>query len=214
MLENVPIFSDLAPADLEAIASHARVRTVPKNTIIMTEGDPGDSLYVILSGRVKVYLSDEHGREIVLNVQGPGEYLGELALMDAGTRSASVMTLEQSQFSIISKEDFQGCLSRNPAIALSLLQAMARRIRALTETVRNLALHDVYERVSILLRTMATTCGGELRIEHKLTYQEIANLVGASREMVGRIMRDLISGGYVVIDNKSVMLKKQLPTHW
>jgi CRP/FNR family cyclic AMP-dependent transcriptional regulator len=214
MLEEIPIFSELPPADLEAISSHARVKTVPKNTIVITEGDEGNSLYIILNGKVKVYLSEEEGREVILNMQGPGEYFGELALMDAGPRSASVMTLEQSQFSIIAKKDFQDCLSRNPEIALRLIEAMARRVRALSEAVRNLALHDVYERVSVLLRTMATDRDGELRIEQKLTYQDIANLVGASREMVGRIMRELIVGGYIAVDNRSFTLRKRLPTHW
>jgi CRP/FNR family cyclic AMP-dependent transcriptional regulator len=94
------------------------------------------------------------------------------------------------------------------------MQAMARRIRALSETVRNLALHDVYERVSILLRTMATDHRGELRIDQKLTYQDIANLVGASREMVGRIMRELIAADYIAVDDKKFILKKRLPSHW
>lgn len=215
MLEEVPIFSELPPADLEAISSHARVKTFPKNTIVITEGDESDSLYVILNGKVKVYMSEEEGREVILNIQGPGEYFGELAMLDAGRRSASVMTLVQSQFSIISREEFQACLSSTPVIAFRLMRAMAKRIRALSETVRNLALHDVYERVSILLRTMATDqrCG-EWAIDQKLTYQDIANLVGASREMVGRIMRELIAGGYIAMDNKTVTLKKRLPRHW
>jgi CRP/FNR family cyclic AMP-dependent transcriptional regulator len=214
MLEDIPIFSDLPPDDLQAIAGHARAKTIPKNTIVITEGDESNSLYVIMSGKVKVYLSADDGKEVILNIQGPGEYFGELAVMDAGPRSASIMTLERSQFSIISKDDFQEFLSRNPSIALRLMQAMARRIRALSETVRNLALHDVYERVSILLRTMATDHRGELRIDQKLTYQDIANLVGASREMVGRIMRELIAADYIAVDDKKFILKKRLPSHW
>jgi CRP/FNR family cyclic AMP-dependent transcriptional regulator len=180
----------------------------------MTEGDDSTSLYVIMGGQVKVYLSGDDGKEVILNIQGPGEYFGELALMDAAPRSASVMTLERSRFSVISKGDFQDCLFNNPAIALRLMQAMARRIRALSETVRTLALHDVYERVSILLRSMATDHDGELRIEQKLTYQDIASLVGASREMVGRIMREFIVQGYITVDDKKFILKKNLPTHW
>jgi CRP/FNR family cyclic AMP-dependent transcriptional regulator len=214
MLRNIPILSDLSPADLQTIAGHARVRTVPKNTVVITEGDESDSLYVILSGKIKVYLTDKEGREVVLNTQGPGDYFGELALMDPAPRSASVMALEPSKFSIISKADFEECLFRNPAIGLRLMKAMARRIRALSERVRDLALRDVYGRVATLLQTLATDHDGDLRIEQPLTYHEIANQVGASQEMVGRIMRDLLSGGYIEIENRIVTLKKRLPERW
>lgn len=215
ILEEIPIFSELPNEYLEAISSHAITKTVPKNTIVISEGDESSSLYVILNGKVKVYLSEEKGREVILDILGPGEFFGELAMMDSGRRSASVMTMEPSQFLIISREDFRACLSGNPKVALRLLQVMAKRLRATSETVRNLALHDVYERVSILLRTMASDDpGGEQIIDHKLTYQDIANLVGASREMVGRIMRELIAGGYITMDNKTVTIKKRLPTHW
>lgn len=214
LLGNIPIFSGLSRADRETITSHAKFRTVPKNTILITEGDESDSLYVILSGKVKVYLNDEEGREVVLNMQGPGDYFGELALMDTAPRSASVMALEPSRVSIISKADFEECLSRNPQIGFRLMKAMARRIRALSQLVRNLALQDVYGRVATLLQTMAADHDGELRIEEQLTYQDIANMVGASREMVGRIMRELLSGGYIETENKIVTLKKRLPLHW
>jgi CRP/FNR family cyclic AMP-dependent transcriptional regulator len=215
ILEEIPIFSDLSHADRETIHNHAILKTVPKNTIVISEGDESSSLYVILNGKVKVYLSEEKGREVILKILGPGEFFGELAMMDSGRRSASVMTMEPSKFLIISREDFRDCLSGNPEIAFRLLQVMAKRLRATSEAVRNLALRDVYERVSILLGTMASDDpSGERVIDHKLTYQDIANLVGASREMVGRIMRELISGGFIAVENKTVRIKKRLPRHW
>lgn len=214
MIENILLFSDLPEDYLKHIASCAVSRNYPKNSILITEGDQSDSLYIIESGRVKIFLNDENGKEVILNIQGPNEYFGELAMLDEAPRSASVMTLEPSRFSIISKADFDACLKSHPEIAVHLIRALAARIRALTENVRDLALHDVYERVASLLVKMAQEQDNKLVITQKLTHQEIANMVGASREMVSRIMKDLTTGGYIESHSKQVTLLKKLPAHW
>lgn len=214
MLENIALFSDLAEKDLELISSHSVIKQYPKSCILINEGDRSDALYVILGGKVKVFLSDEDGKEIILNIQEAGEYFGELALLDEEPRSASVMTLEPSRLMVISKTDFQRCLMANPELALKLIQALAQRVRSLTETVRNLALLDVYGRVARTLENLAVEKNGKQVIEQRLTHQDIANMVGASREMVSRIMKDLTTGGYVQVVNRQITIKGKLPPGW
>lgn len=214
MLSNVLVFSDLATDDLHLIASQGVVRAYPKNSVLINEGDLGDSFYVILDGRVKVYVSDEEGKEVILNIQGPGEYFGELALIDSAPRSASVMTLEQSQLSVVSKSDFERCLSENPRIALELIRPLVHRIRSLTDSVKSLALLDVYGRVARTLLDLSAERDGMLIIEERPTHQDIASMVGASREMVSRIMKDLITGGYIQVKNKTIVIPRKLPHAW
>jgi CRP/FNR family cyclic AMP-dependent transcriptional regulator len=204
----------LAPADLALIAEHGTLRTYPKHAVLISEGDRSDSLYVIRSGRVKVYVGDADGKEVILSIQGPGEYFGELALIDDAPRSASVVTLDKSQLCVVSRGDFQRCLAQNPRIALEIIRALAARVRALTENVRDLALLDVYGRVARTLLKLATEREGERAIEQRLTHQDIANMVGASREMVSRIMKDLVDGGYIRIKNKMITIPGRLPPAW
>lgn len=215
MIKDIPLFSGLEQAELDAISSHAVTRSFPKNSIIINEGDTTDSLYVILSGKVKVYLSDEQGKEIILNMLGPDEYFGELALLDRSPRSASVMTVEPTRVSIVHKADFDACLTNNPGIALKLIETLAQRMRQLTENVKNLALLDVYGRIARVLLNMATeTDDGTLVIQEKLTQQDIAKMVGASREMVSRIMKDLTTGGYIKSEGGHITIFQRLPSHW
>jgi len=196
-----------------AMGPHAIARAYPKSTIIVSEGDRTDSLYIILEGRVKAFVSDDRGHEVVLSTQGPGEYFGEMVL-DEGPRSASVMTLEPSRFLVVPKKDFRDFVARNPAFALSLLEKLIHRARALTESVKSLALMDVYGRVARLLLELAEERDGALVIGERLTQQEIASRVGASREMVSRILKDLTNGGYVAIERSRMVLTRRPPAHW
>lgn len=214
MLENIPLFEGLPQEDLRAISSHAVTKSFAKNTVIMHEGDESDSLYVILSGRVKIFLSDEEGKEVILSAQGPGEYFGELALIDEAPRSASVMTLEDCKLSIVSKRDFESCLVRYPAIALQVIKGLTKRLRNLTDNVKSLALMDVYGRVARTLLSLAVEHEGKLVVVQKLTQRDIANMIGASREMVSRILKDLSIGGYITIDKKHIVINEKLPSAW
>ena len=215
MLRNVPLFSDLSDKDLEDISKLAATRTYPKNTIIISEGDDSDSLYAVLSGKVKVYLSDDEGREIIINILSEGEYFGELALLDDSPRSASVMTLEETKLAVISKAAFEESLSRNPPMALHIIRELSSRLRSLTRNVKSLALMDVYGRVARTLLDMAEPTGNDkLEIRQKLTQRDIASMVGASREMVSRILKDLSTGGYITIQNKTITINEKLPPGW
>jgi CRP/FNR family cyclic AMP-dependent transcriptional regulator len=203
----------LSDAELTAVGSQGIARSYPKNTIIVSEGDETDSLYIILEGRVKAFVSDDEGRDVVLSTQGPGEYFGEMVL-DEGPRSASIMTLEPCRFLVVPKSDFRNFVASNPAFALNLIEKLIGRARALTASVKSLALMDVYGRVARLLLELADDSSGQLAISQRLTQQEIASRIGASREMVSRILKDLSIGGYLTQSRAGIVLHRKPPEHW
>ena len=213
MLENVPLFSGLPKEALAEIEQHGSVKSYKKNVIVINQDDETYSLYVILKGSVKVFVSGEDGREAVLNHQQAGDYFGDLALIDKQPRVASVMTTEPSKFMIISREDFLKCLSKNPEIAINLIKPMTSRIRMLAKNVSSLALLDVYGRVARTLLDQSEEQGDNL-VTEKLTQQEIADMVGASRAMVSRILKDLKEGGYISIEKKRITIHHKLPSRW
>ena len=213
MLETVPLFSGLPAEALAEIEQHGSVKSFRKNSIIINQDDETYSLYVILSGRVKVFVSGEDGREVVLNHQAAGDYFGDLALIDKQPRVASVMTTEPSKFMIISRDDFLTCLSRNPEIAINLIKPMTSRMRMLAQNVSSLALMDVYGRVARTLLQQAVETDGEM-VTGRITQQEIADMVGASRAMVSRILKDLKAGGYISVSRKCITIHQKLPMHW
>ena len=214
MAENkVAVWTELKEDELGALFAQGVVKNFAKNTVIVSEGDETDSLYIITSGSVKVFVSDDEGKEVVLCTQGPGEYFGEMVL-DGGLRSASVMTLEPSRFAVVTRNRFRDFLSDHPAFAIHLIEKLIQRTRALTENVKSLALMDVYGRVARLLLDLATKKDGRLVIDEKLTHQNIASRVGASREMISRILGDLTAGGYLTIDSKRITINKTPPRHW
>lgn len=212
-LAQVPLFTSLADEDLAAIANMATTRSLPANSVVVNEGDQTNSLYIINSGKVKIYLSDENGKEVMLGIAGPGEYFGEMVL-DGGPRSASVMTLESSRFSIIQKQDLEKYLRNQPDVALSIIKQLINRIRNLTDNVKSLALLDVYGRFRKLLLDLAVEEKGKLVINEKLTQKDMANRVGSSREMISRILRELTVGGYIEINQKRITILKTLPSGW
>jgi CRP/FNR family transcriptional regulator, cyclic AMP receptor protein len=213
-LKDIALFSGLSESDMQAISNLAVTRSFPKNTLVIYEGDTSNSLYVVLAGKVKVFLSDEEGKEVTLNLQGDGEYFGELAILDEAPRSASVMTVEDTKLAVLSKAAFEKCMEQHPTIALTVMRGLARRLRELTENVRSLALMDVYGRVARLLLEMSEETDGKNVIKQRLTQRDIASMVGASREMVSRILRDLTIGGYISIENKIITLNERLPSAW
>jgi CRP/FNR family transcriptional regulator, cyclic AMP receptor protein len=203
----------IADPFVRELAALGRLRSYPKNTVFITEGDSSDSVFVILSGRVKVFLSDTEGHEMILDTQGPGEYVGEMAL-DGKPRSASVMTLEPTAFAVVARDPIRDEIRRNPDFALDMISKIIDRARLATSSVRDLALLDVYGRVARLLLNMAVDHNGKLEIPEKLTQQEIAERVGASRDMVSRIFRDLTAGGYISVESRHITINKKPPARW
>jgi CRP/FNR family cyclic AMP-dependent transcriptional regulator len=198
---------------LEAIGKIATVRNYPQHTILMNEGDDTDSLYVVLGGRVRVYVSDEHGREVHVNSIGPGEFFGEVTL-DGRPRSASVMSVEDCRCAVVKRSEILILIEKEPQFALHMIRKLASRVRDLTENVRSLALMDVYGRVARLLLELADERDGRLVIDEPLTHKEIASRVGASREMISRIFSDLSTGGYVAKEDGKLVIVKKPPPRW
>jgi CRP/FNR family cyclic AMP-dependent transcriptional regulator len=206
--------AEVLPAPLlEAIGKVAMTRVFPKNAIVVNEGDETDSLYVLLSGRARVYVSNAQGREVQLNIMGPGEYFGEITL-DGGPRSASVMAAEDCRCAVVKRSELLALVEKEPHFALHMVRKLASRVRDLTENVRSLALMDVYGRVARLLLDLAEERDGRLCIDEPLTHKDIASRVGASREMISRIFSDLTTGGYIGKENGRLVIMRKPPPRW
>jgi len=203
----------LAQETLRAIATSGIVRQFPKNTILINEGDLGDSLYIVLTGKVKVFASNEAGKEVVIDFHGPGEYVGEMSL-DGAPRSASVMTIEPTSCAVVSRANFREFVLAHPEFALNLVERLIHRVRLATENVKSLALSDVYGRLVRLLTGLARDVDGRQVVPERLTQQDIAERVGASRDMISRLMKDLVGGGYLGVDERTITIKKKLPPAW
>lgn len=207
------LIARLEPA-LARLAARGIVRSYRKNTVLLNEGEAGDSLFVLLEGQVKVYATDENGREITYGTIQAGDYFGEMSL-DGGPRSASVMTLDACLCALVPRAAVQQHLADEPAFAISLVSQVIRRARSATETARQMALLDVYGRVIHTLEGQQGPASQHAPVElTQITHQQIASRVGASREMVSRLLKDLEKGGYVELGIKRITLKKKLPAHW
>jgi CRP/FNR family cyclic AMP-dependent transcriptional regulator len=209
----VPTTELLQDSVLQAVAARGVQRHYPAHAVLVSEEDHGDSLYVILRGRVKAYGAGEDGREVVYGTQGPGEYFGEMTL-DGGPRSASVMTMEPTTCAVVPGAELRGLLATHPEFAMHLVKKLIGLARASTEQVKSLALEDVYGRIARLLKRLAREEGGVLMVPEKLTQQDIADRVGSSREMVSRIFKQLSDGGYTEVRGGRIVLLKKLPARW
>jgi CRP/FNR family cyclic AMP-dependent transcriptional regulator len=198
---------------IRELASRGQVRSFPKNAVIINEGDRGDTLFVILAGKVKVYVSDDDGREMILDMHEAGEYVGEMSL-DGRPRSASVMTLEPTTCAVVSRDELRAAIGRNPDVAMAIIEKLIERARIATDNVKNLALMDVYGRVARLLLSLAKEENGRLVVPDRMTQQDIADRVGASRDMISRIFKDLTIGGYVTVENRQITINRKPPARW
>jgi CRP/FNR family cyclic AMP-dependent transcriptional regulator len=198
---------------LDAIAPRGMTRTFPAHAILINEGDATDSLYILLSGRVKIYASSDDGRELVLAEHRPGEYFGELSI-DGEKRSASIKAMETCSCRVVQGSELRQFLADNPDFAMHLTRKLIRMVRRLTEQVRSLALQDVYGRMVRVLTELSEPVGEERLLRHKLTQQDIADRVGSSREMVNRVMKELTAGGYVGQREGRLVILKKLPAAW
>lgn len=208
------LFNYLEPKEIEDVLSHVHHRNFRKKTQIVTEGDDSHSLYFLLEGKVKVYLNDKNGKEIIINTHVPGDFFGELGLLKSIPRTASVMTLEECKIGVMQEFDFKHCLSSYPAFSIALIENLSTRLIEATETIRKLGLMDVYQRIAVTFLTLSEERDGVRVIPEKLTQQNIASRVGASREMVARILKDLRVGGYITQDSNGITINRTLPHSW
>ncbi len=213
-LSKIPFLSQVPEEALAALASRAKVIKFPKKGMIIAEGDQTSSLYIILSGKVRVFGSNDKDKEVTLLIQEVGSYFGELALLSDEPRSAAVEALEKTVCAAISKTDFIHWLKLNPDVAIALLSVLSEKIRFLTEKVKQMALSNVYERTIKILHDMAEKEGDIYVIHNRPTQQELATMVGSSREMVNKVLKELTKGGYVTLDDKSLRIENTPPASW
>lgn len=210
MLDQIPLFAALPTEALARLETLTRQRQVARNTLLMNAGEPAEAMYLIISGAVKVFLSDEDGKEVTLALLETGDYVGEMALIDEQPRSASVITTEDSTLCSLSKSAFNKCLAEHPEIARYLMRELVQRLRDADRKISSLALLDVYGRIAQLLLELATREGNLLVVAERLSQQEIANRIGASREMVSKIMKDLAQRGHIHVEKKRIIIYPSL----
>ncbi|HEV8519070.1 MAG TPA: cyclic nucleotide-binding domain-containing protein [Burkholderiales bacterium] len=206
ILKTVPLFSSLSDEQLRLLQPCLQQRSYPRNSFILRAGEETEGLYIILSGRVKVLIPDEQGREVILAVMGPSEFFGEMGLLDDQPRSASVETLEPCEMLRFSKSGFMACLKDNFELAMIILRNLVKRLREADRKIESLALIDVYGRVARLLLDQAEEIDGMWIVRSAPPKQEIARMIGASREMVSRVVKDLQTRGYIRAEKRKVFL--------
>ena len=197
---------------MRELTAKAVTKSFPKNSIVVTEGEFTQSLYVILSGKVTIYLRADSGKELVLDVKGPREYFGAM-MLDDGPGSVSIITLRPCRFAVISMADFRKVLLDHPKIALRVIGNLIQIARGLNQNVRSL-MQSVYSRVSRMLLDLAVMRRGKLVIPEKLTQRELAARAGTSREVINRIFKDLSAAKYIKIKAEKITLLKTLPHDW
>ena len=210
VLKAVPLFSSFPDEQLRMLASVVTRKSVTRSTTVMAGGDATDSLYIVLSGRLKVMMSDAEGKEVILSILGPGEFFGEMGLIDDAPRSASVVAIEPCELLSIAKRDFKKSLAENFEMSMAVMRGLVRRLRDADRKIGSLALLDVYGRVARLLLDMAETIEGEKIVTKRLPKQDIAKMIGASREMVSRVMKDLQMGGYIEMRGSNIVLRDSI----
>lgn len=196
----------LRKSDLNVLMHNGQKKRYPKNTLIIDEGDRPDCAYIINSGKVKIFLRGEQGKEIVLSILSEGGYFGEMSLIDKEACSAAVLTMEDTELTAISRKNFWNCLHAHPEIAERIMLGLVTRLREANKKISSLALMDAHERVANMLLGLARKQDGQLVIEDRPTHQHIANIVGTSREMITRILKDMTAAGHISIDGKKLVI--------
>lgn len=211
-LKTVELFDSLDESEITTIIERIKTKIAPKNTQVIIAGDSSNTLYIIKEGSVNVVASDEEGNEIILSILNAGDIFGELSLFDDKPRSASVITLEKCVLLVLNKSDFMDLLKQYPQIAIQVIKYLCQRIRFSNSITKSLALMDVYERLKNFLNTMATPgVDGKLVINRPLSQREIATHIGSGREVISKILSELVKGGYLTIERKIITIHKKLP---
>ena len=211
VLKSVPMFAAFREDQLRTLAPVGMRRSVPRGSVVMAEGDPIDFLYIVISGRLKVMMGDADGKEVILSILGPGEIFGEMGLIDDGPRSASVIAIEPCELLSVSKRDFRKCMLQSYDTAMTVMRVLVRRLRAADRKIGSLAMLDVYGRVARLLLDMSEEVNGQRVVAKRLPKQDIARMIGASREMVSLVMKDLEMSGYFEVRGSTIVLRDTIP---
>ncbi len=204
-----------AETHIHALAALGARRQYRKGTLIIQEGEQGDSIYIVISGQLRTYLAGGNGKELTLAHYGPMDYVGEMSL-DGGARSANVEAVEPTTCSVISRDVLLRYIGEHPDFALQLMERLIRRARLATESARSVALIDVYGRLAKMLQERAgpDNEAGERVVSERLTHMQMAQHLACSREMVSRLLKDLETGGYIAVRDRHIVLLKRLPARW
>jgi CRP-like cAMP-binding protein len=201
LLKEIPLFSELSNKDLERILQVASRQKYHKDNLILIEEEIGSTMFVILSGRVKISRISDDGREVILSILSEGDFFGEMSLLDGQTRSANVTAIEESELLVIRREEFLQMLRDYPQIAINLLKELAQRIRKSDEHIKSLSLQDATGRVASTLLRIAEDSGvlrkGQVEISELPLQQDLANMAGTSRETISRVIKSLMQQGYL-----------------
>lgn len=208
------LLSGLNEEERSLLAGRMISRTFPKNTVILHEADTANALYIIKKGRVNITKGNEDGKEIVIAMLSAGDFFGEMSLVDRAPMGTNVVTKEKCSVVVLRIQDLEPVLMVNPEVKLKVMGVLADRLRQAYSKIAHLALMDVYGRLTQLFLSLAKPLQGDLVISHALTHQEIANMIGSSREMVSRIVKDLVRGGYITTDKRVITIRNKLPAEW
>lgn len=210
IFRKIPLFSSLKDEELNAIARVSVVKNCPKDSLILIEDDEGDALFIIRAGKVKVTSFSVTGKEIIFSILGAGDFFGDMSLLDGKPRSASVISMEESSVYILRRVDFHRIIEKHPNIALKLLKELTSRLRKADERIESLALLDVRGRVAGILLQLAGESGEKtpegIVIRSRPTHQDLANMVGTTRETVTRILKQMENGNYIILSGKDVTI--------
>jgi len=211
-LKSIPLFSELTNAELDLIVPSVREQRYPRGSIVFYEGDPGEFLMIVLTGKVKVILLGEDGQEIILAMLGVGDFFGEMAILESAPRSATVMTVEPSEFLCLDQKSFSTLLQNQPSISMKILKHLSERLRQTDEQIRSLAMFDIYGRIAQCLLRLGQTQGkrldGKLVITNRPAFQELSHMIGCSRETVSRAMKVLQEDGYLTVTRKEITINR------
>jgi CRP-like cAMP-binding protein len=214
LLGQTAVFKGCTPAGLEDLARRLQVRTRPATTIIVAQDEPGDAMFVIVSGRARVALFGENGRELTLSELKPGDFFGEMSLLDNRPRSANVVALSDCTLLMLTREAFVSHLKSHPQTSINLLAELTRRLRQADETIASLALHDVESRLARTLERLAKEDGEStdagLVLRRRPTQQDLANMVGSCRETVSRTFTSMVRRGLLVQRGRALVLTRAL----
>ena len=210
LIRNVPLFSLLRDTQLVLLTEVLLRKPYPRDSAVIAAGDPTDALYIVISGRLKVVMSDNEGREAILAILNRGDFFGEMGLIDQAPRSATVVTLEACELLTITRTDFMKCLQKNFDLAMNVIRGLVGRLREADKKIGSLALMDVCGRVARLLMEMAETVDGQKVVTTKLPKKQIAKMIGASREMVSRVMKEMETSGHIEVREHGILLRESL----
>ena len=218
-LRNIPLFADLSDDELDLVLTSSQKIHYKKNNIIFYEGDPGDYLLVVLSGKIKVVLLGEHGQELILAILEPGSYVGEMSLLEGAPRSATIMTMEHSDFIRLARDPILELIKQHHSLAMKVLLTLSKRVREVSEQLRSMSMFDVYGRIIRCLIRLSQHDGARptsrLVIENRPSNRDLAKMIGCTRESVSRAMRVLQDNQFVTAVKKDIVIEQRaLHRYW